>query len=149
MSEMASDPKAVVLAAFAALGRGDVMAIGDYLADDVVWEIMGGDGLIPGGWHYEGRDVVVEQVLTLVPLFYDVTTISLTLENTFVDGSTVILEFSNTAVCVTGAINDGARYVWVFTVDNGKIVKAREYLDSLKLQQLFFPADAVPKAAPH
>jgi ketosteroid isomerase-like protein len=38
-----SEPRDVVLTAFEALGRGEVMALGDLLAEHAVWEIMGGD----------------------------------------------------------------------------------------------------------
>ena len=136
---MTSEPRDVVLAAFEALGRGEVMALGDLVADDAVWEIMGADGLLPGGARYEGRRAIVENVLPLVPQFYDTSTFDLRAENVFTDGPTVIIEFSLRATCTNGRVNDGARYVWIFRVESGKIVSAREYIDSLKLSRLFFP----------
>lgn len=134
-----SEPRDVVLGALESLGRGDVMALGDLVADDAVWEIMGGDGLLPGGARYEGRQAIVETVLPLVPQFYDTSTFDLRAENVFTDGPTVIVEFSLRATCTNGRVNDGARYVWIFRVENDKIVSAREYIDSLKLSRLFFP----------
>jgi ketosteroid isomerase-like protein len=94
---------------------------------------------LPGGARYEGRQTIVENVLPLVPQFYDTSTFDLQAENVFTDGPTVIIEFSLRATCTNGRVNDGARYVWIFKVEDGKIVSAREYIDSLKLSRLFFP----------
>ena len=134
--------KDVVLATFEAMGRSDIAGMVEHLADDVVWEIMGGDGFIPGGRRYEGKGVVANDLLSIIPQLYVLDTIRLNREFVYTDGEAVIIEFTCCATATSGQVNDGAAYVWVHKVRDGKIYHAREYVDTLKLKGIFFAEGA-------
>ncbi len=113
----------IVRQAFAAWANGrNVFA--KLLADDVVWTIHGSD---PVAGTYTGRDDFVARAsVPLVsrlaePLVPEVHRI-------WAEGDTVVVRFDGSATTTSGTPYRN-RFVWIFTLEDGKVVRAEAFLD--------------------
>jgi ketosteroid isomerase-like protein len=113
---------------YASLAAGDAPAALGLLADDVEWRAM---------WHYKvtgrGPRAVAEGLLA--PLMAEWSSFALNSDAFIADGDTVVSLGSFTGVHgVTGKTVD-APYAHVWTIAGGKIVRFRQYIDTLAVAE--------------
>lgn len=127
-----TDARAVVETAWAAFSAKDLDTMLGCLADDVTWEIMGGEDFMPGGGLFSSKSEVVGRMIPLAGELFDLPTFSLTTTNVIVDGSTVVLEYIVNTKTPSGREFYDVKYIAVFEVTAGKISAIREYGHTLK-----------------
>lgn len=120
--------EAVVRDFYASLSSGDISAALALMAPDIEWVTM---------WHYkvEGRgpDRVAEGLLK--PLVAEWLAFSLIPTEFITDGEEVVSLGDFTGVhSVTGKTSD-ARYAHVWTIREHKIVRFRQYIDTLAIAE--------------
>lgn len=125
---------------FETLSTGDLDALAKLLHEDMSWEPMVRD--IPGAGLHQGRDTVINAFLAPVRGTFRLGDPKVHIDAMVSDGDRVMAE--------TRAIGERAdgkpyanRYAWAFELRDGKILKVREYMDSLYVARWF---DMVPPA---
>jgi len=122
----------IVKQAYAAFGRGDIQGLLALLAEDIEW-ITPGEGLPVAGTHRGQAEVAA---------FFQ--KISEVLEITFLEtrefvaqgDRVLVVGFDRGRVKTTNRTFEG-HWVMAFTVRNGKVTKAQEYIDTLALARGF------------
>ena len=133
MNSDLKDTKAIVRQWWKALERGDIPTVVNSLADDMVWEVMGMDELMPIT-VFRSKEVVARDLLPIFSQMYDVKNLEFDITNMIAEGSTVAMEFTINAILLNGRAYKNVKYVAVVKVDNGKIKSMREYADGLKVK---------------
>ena len=133
MNSDLKDTKAIVRQWWKALERGDIPTVVNSLADDMVWEVMGMDELMPIT-IFRSKEVVARDLLSMFSQMYDVKNLEFDITNMIAEGSTVAMEFTINAILLNGRAYKNVKYVAVVKVDNGKIKSMREYADGLKVK---------------
>lgn len=118
---------------FEALSTGELDRLRPFLDEESVWEPMVKD--IPGAGCYKG-EAIIDEFLAPVRGLFAPGDPKVHVETIFSDGDMVAVEsFSD------GKLQDGRayhnRYSWVFRMNNGKIGRLREYMDSHYVARLF------------
>ena len=125
----------VVKEAYAAFQRGDIPAVLAALDDDIQWQaVIGTEGIVPTAGLRRGRAGVAQFFQQLA----DNVTFDAFEPREFIaqgDQVAVIGRYKGNAK-TTGKTWD-VEWVMVFTLRNGKVVRFREYSDSLKLAAAF------------
>ncbi len=133
MNSDLKDTKAIVRQWWKALERGDIPTVVNSLADDMVWEVMGMDELMPIT-IFRSKEVVARDLLSMFSQMYDVKNLEFDITNMIAEGDTVAMEFTINAILLNGRAYKNVKYVAVVKVDNGKIKSMREYADGLKVK---------------
>ena len=133
MNSDLKDTTAIVRQWWKALERGDIPTVVNSLADDMVWEVMGMDELMPIT-IFRSKEVVARDLLPIFSQMYDVKNLEFDITNMIAEGSTVAMEFTINAILLNGRAYKNVKYVAVVKVDNGKIKSMREYADGLKVK---------------
>ncbi len=127
-----------VLDFFETLSTGDLDALALQLHEDMSWEPMVTD--IPGAGRHEGRDKVLNEFLGPIRGVFRPGDPKVHIDAIVSDGDRVMVETR-----ATGERADGKpyanRYAWAFELRDGKILRVREYMDSLYVARFF---DMVP-----
>jgi hypothetical protein len=128
---------------FETLSTGDLAALAGLLHEDMSWEPMVRD--IPGASRHEGRDKVINELLAPVRGVFRPGDPKVHVDAIVSDGDRVMAETR-----ATGERADGKpysnRYAWAFELRDGKILKVREYMDSLYVARWFDMIPAGPAA---
>ncbi len=126
---------AVVQAAYAAFGRGDIAALLNTFADDISWRpVIGTAAHVPFSGDRHGKDAAAE--------FFRIVAETETFEQfeprEFVAQGDAVVAIGHyrATVKATGRSFD-ADFVMVFTVRNGKIAAFREYTDTAAVNDAF------------
>lgn len=118
---------------FAALSTGDLEKLRPFLDENSVWEPMVKD--IPGAGSYKGN-AIIDEFLAPVRGMFAPGDPKVHPQNIFSDGDYVAVESYS-----DGKLQDGRtynnRYSWVFRMNNGKIGRLHEYMDSHYVATLF------------
>jgi ketosteroid isomerase-like protein len=118
---------------FTALSSGDLDRLRPFLDEDSVWEPMVKD--IPGAGSYRG-DAIIDEFLGPVRGMFAPGDPKVFPQTIFSDGDYVAVESYS-----AGKLQDGRdyhnRYSWVFRMNNGKIGRLHEYMDSHYVAGLF------------
>jgi len=122
----------IVKDAYAAFGRGDMQGLLALLADDIEW-ITPGEGLPVAGTH-RGQAQVAEYFQKISEMLE----ISFLETREFVSQGdrVLVVGFHRGRVKATNRTLEG-HWVMAFTVRNGKMTNAREYIDTLALARGF------------
>jgi ketosteroid isomerase-like protein len=129
-----------VLAFFETLSTGDLDALALQLHEDMSWEPMVRD--IPGAGLHQGREAVLNDFLGPIRGVFKPGDPKVRIDAMVSDGDRVMVETR-----ATGERADGKpyanRYAWAFELKDGKILRVREYMDSLYVARFFdmIPAD--------
>jgi hypothetical protein len=127
-----------VLDFFETLSTGDLDALVGRLHEDASWEPMVRD--IPGAGLYEGRDKIINEFLAPIRGAFRAGD-----PKTEVDAFVSVGEHVMCETHATGQRADGKpyanRYAWAFEVRDGRILRIREYMDSLYVARFF---DMIP-----
>ncbi|MCP5198937.1 MAG: nuclear transport factor 2 family protein [Gammaproteobacteria bacterium] len=132
---MTTNAKAIVEAAIAALNAGDGEAFMATLADDIAWQFFGSHRF---AGTFTGKQALGEGLFAVV----DATMIDglkVEVRKIIADGDCVVVEAKGDARSKAG-LDYNNDYCLVFEVTNGKISRAREYLDSELVTRVFGPA---------
>jgi uncharacterized protein len=119
---MSAENIEVVRATYEALDKGDLQHIGEGLADEVEWETPES---LPLGGIARGRDAVLGRIAGLLQLWSE---FSLEPDEYIDAGERVIARGVQRAVGPGGASE--SRYLHVFTLRGGKIVRAEYIADT-------------------
>jgi ketosteroid isomerase-like protein len=123
-----------VLDFFETLSSGDLDALALILHEDASWEPMVRD--IPGAGKHQGRDKVINEFLAPIRGVFRPGDPKVFIDAMVSDGDRVM--------CETRAIGEKAdgkpysnRYAWAFELRDGKVLRIREYMDSLYVARWF------------
>ena len=129
-----------VLDFFVTLSSGDLNALALLLHEDASWEPMVRD--IPGAGVHQGRDTVINEFLAPVRGTFRAGDPKVHVAALVSDGDRVMAETRATGQRADGKPYDN-RYAWAFELRDGKILRIREYMDSLYVARWF---DMIPSA---
>jgi hypothetical protein len=119
-----------VLDFFETLSSGDLDALASQLHEDMSWEPMVRD--IPGAGLHQGRDKVLNEFLAPVRGAFRPGEPKVYVDFMVSDGDGRVVAETRAvgAKADDGRVYDN-RYAWVFEFRDGKVLKVREYMDSL------------------
>ena len=117
---------------FKGLENGDGAAFFEHVADDVDWTVM---GTHPLAGHYLSKKAFIEGTFTKLGQVLPQGT-QLHVEHLIVKDDQAAVELHSLATAKNGMRFDN-RYCWVVYFSNGRIVRARAYLDSVMVARLF------------
>jgi uncharacterized protein len=128
----AEQNKELVTKTWQALAGGDIKTAFNNMADNVSW-------LIPGNGPVSGLKRGKEEIMTFMSGIGQVFPEGLKSEirKTYADGDAVIIELTNRGKVSNGKFYEN-EYCFVFEVENGKIRRIREYVDTQKAQSILF-----------
>ena len=124
-----NETRALVERYYEALSKGDRSAIGDTLADDVVWEPPTGGPLEP----VRRRDALLDALVGpgITELFDFSKPFALEVRSMIVEGDKAVVQQRLTATAkATGAPYDN-QYCWIYTCADGRIAHMEEYANTL------------------
>jgi hypothetical protein len=127
-----------VLDFFETLSSGDLDALAGHLHEDASWEPMVRD--IPGAACHEGRDTIINEFLAPVRGAFRPGDPKTHVDAMISDGDRVVCETHATGLKADGKAYAN-RYCWVFELRDGKVLRVREYMDSLYVARFF---DMIP-----
>ena len=143
-----NDPKSVVVRYVEAVRDGDLDVIRDSFAPDAVWHYPGQVPVLAGEWR--GRDTIVNDFLgSMGVLFAPGGAPAVALVNAFAAGNQVLAEWTSKGTAANGSPYD-VLCAGVYTVEDGRITRVREFADTLGVTTSLFPdrLDETPTAAP-
>ena len=113
---------------FETLSSGDLDALALLLHEDMSWEPMVKE--IPGAGLHQGRDKVLNEFLAPVRGAFRPGEPKSTINGIVSDGDHVMVEARAIGYRADGKLYDNL-YAWAFELKDGKILRVREYMDSL------------------
>jgi ketosteroid isomerase-like protein len=118
-----------VLVFFETLSTGDLDALGRLMCEDMSWETMVRD--IPGAGLHQGRDKILNEFLAPVRGAFRPGEPKILVDHMVSDGDRAIVETrAQGTKADDGRLYDNL-YCWAFEFRDGKVLKIREYMDSL------------------
>ncbi len=133
----------VVFDFFETLSSGDLDALALLLHEDMSWEPMVKD--IPGAGLHQGRDKVLNEFLAPVRGAFRPGEPKSTINGIVSDGERVMVEARAIGLRADGKPYDN-HYAWAFELKDGKILRVREYMDSLYTARFWDMIPAGPAA---
>jgi uncharacterized protein len=123
-----------VLDFFAALSRGDLVAVRAMLHEDATWTAQVRE--VPGAGTHRGHKGIVDEFLTPIRGMFAPGDPKVIIDSIASNGPLVMLETRG-----SGHLRDGREYAnlyaWAVEVRDGKIAAIREYMDSHYVMGLF------------
>jgi uncharacterized protein len=129
----AEEKKELVTRTWAAIGKGEIKSAFAHMSDDVSWLVPGN---LPG---VSGLKRGKEEILKFMSGVGDTFPEGLQSEirKVHCDGDTVVVELTN-----RGKVRNGKQYeneyCFVFELEDGKIRRIREYVDTQKAREILF-----------
>jgi uncharacterized protein len=127
------EKKAFVTNTWNAFGKGDIKAAFANMADNVSWVVPGDMPGVSG--LKRGKDEILKFMSGVSQVFPE--GLQSEIRKTFCDGDTVIIELTNRGKVSNGKSYEN-EYCFVFELENGKIRRIREYVDTQKAKDLLF-----------
>jgi uncharacterized protein len=125
--------KSLVTQTWSAFGKGDVKTAFANMSDNVSWLIPGS---LPGvSGLKRGKDEILKFMAGVGQNFPE--GLQSEIRRTYCDGDTVILELTNRGKVANGK-NYENEYCFIFELEDGKIRRIREYVDTQKAKELLF-----------
>lgn len=125
--------KTLVTQTWTAFGKGDVKAAFANMSDNISWLIPGD---LPGvSGLKRGKDEILKFMAGVGGRFPE--GLQSEIRKTYCDGDTVIIELTNRGKVVNGK-NYENEYCFVFELEDGKIRRIREYVDTEKAKNIIF-----------
>ncbi|HYA35879.1 MAG TPA: nuclear transport factor 2 family protein [Candidatus Binataceae bacterium] len=129
----AEQNKQIVIKAWSGTGKGDLKPLLEVLDDNVSWLIPGN---IPGvSGLKRGKEEIVKFMAGIGNAFPE--GLQTEIRRAYADGDAVILELNNKGKVSNGKFYDN-EYCFVFELENGKIRRIREYVDTQKAKETLF-----------
>jgi ketosteroid isomerase-like protein len=118
----------------AALGAGDPRALRAFFAADASWTLQAGHLPMAGTW--EGRERIIDGFFATAMSQYEPGSVHIEVTAMIAEHDHVVLQWTSRA-----STRDGRPYengcIGVFTVRDGLIAAVREYMDTLRLGDVF------------
>ncbi len=127
------EKKAFVVNTWNAFGKGDIKAAFANMADNVSWVVPGNMPGVSG--LKRGKDEILKFMSGVSQTFPE--GLQSEIRKTFCDGDTVIIELTNRGKVSNGKSYEN-EYCFVFELENDKIRRIREYVDTQKAKDLLF-----------
>ena len=108
--------------AYGAFGRGDIPGVLGLLAEDVDWNVP---EAVPHGGHFEGRDAVGGFFQGIGERWED---FDVQIDD-MVDGGENVVGVGRARGNLKGTGEAGYGFTHVFTIQDGQVVRFREYVD--------------------
>jgi ketosteroid isomerase-like protein len=125
-----------------AVGAGDQRALREFFAADASWTLQAGHLPMAGTW--QGRERIIDGFFATATSQYEPDSVQLEVTAMIAEHDHVVLQWTSRA-----CTRDGRPYengcIGVFTIRDGVITAVREYMDTLRLGDVF--ATAAPTAA--
>jgi ketosteroid isomerase-like protein len=125
--------KDLVTRTWTAFGKGDIKAAFANMSDNVSWLIPGNTPGVSG--LKRGKDEILKFMSGVSTIFPE--GLNSEIRKTYCDGDTVIIELTN-----RGKVSNGKQYeneyCFVFELEDGKIRRIREYVDTQKAKEILF-----------
>jgi ketosteroid isomerase-like protein len=137
----------VVLNAWAAFASRDAAKVAAQFTPDAEWIAPEGNATavaLGGPCHLVGPQALARFITEWVPKLFRNTQVEF--ERVLVAGQTVVIELTYRAGLANGR-NYGNRYCFLFDVEDGRIRRVREYMDTLAGQKMIFGDEAPRKIA--
>lgn len=122
----------------AAMGRLDVPALSDLLADDATWWLAGD---LPVSGLYEGKPAVIGDFLWSASALFEPGSLGFELQHLVSGAGTVVAEYVGTARSLANGKPYRNTYCTVFDCRDGKISAVREYLDTAHVGEVLYQTD--------
>ncbi len=122
-----------------AMGRADIPALSELLADDASWW-LGGD--MPVSGLYEGRQAVIGGFLASAAALFEPGSLGFDLHFVSDAGDRVIVEYAGNAQGVATGKSYHNAYCTIFECRDGKIHAVREYLDTAHARDVLYSVTA-------
>ena len=123
----AEEKKTLVVSTWTAFGKGDIKAAFANMDDNVSWLVPGNAPGVSG--VKKGKEEILKFMSGVGDVFPE--GIKSEIRRTYCDGDTVIVELTN-----RGKVKNGKQYeneyCFVFELENGKVRRIREYVDTQK-----------------
>jgi ketosteroid isomerase-like protein len=129
----AEQNKEMVTATWTAFGKGDIKTAFANMADNVSWLIPGSTPGVSG--VKRGKDEILKFMASVGNLFPEGLKSEITRAHATEDA--VILELTNRGKVSNGKSYEN-EYCFVFELENGKIRRIREYVDTQKAKDILF-----------
>jgi uncharacterized protein len=129
----AEQNKEMVKATWTAFGKGDLKTAFGNMADNVSWLVPGSIAGVSG--VKRGKDEILKFMGSVGAVLPEGMHSEIT--RAYADGDTVILELTNKAKVSNGKSYEN-EYCFVFEIENGKIRRIREYVDTQKAKEILF-----------
>ena len=128
-----TEPKTVVRDFLATFSRGDVDGVLDAMSDDATWWVSGGlDGM---SGTYE--KATFGPLLRGATAMYEEGALRITPTSMIAEGDKVAVEAEGHATMTSGRVY-APRYHFLFEVAGGKVLRVREYMDTMHAWETFF-----------
>jgi hypothetical protein len=136
----APSPNVTLVSDFlAAMGRVDIPALSELLADDASWW-LGGD--MPVSGLYEGKDAVIGGFLASAAALFEPGSLGFNLRVISDAGDRVIVEYAGIARGAATGKDYNNAYCTIFECREGKIHTVREYLDTAHAREVLYSVTA-------
>jgi hypothetical protein len=132
------DSKTVLTRYVEAVQAGDAGTIRDVFAADATWQL---DGELPISGTWRGRDAILNDFLGTAMSYYQPGSVSLEITRIVAEGEHAVMEWTSRARTTRGEPYEN-HCIGVFTVRDGRIVRVREYMDTLYAHRAAFAAAA-------
>ena len=125
--------KELVTKTWTAFGKGDVKAAFANMSDSVSWLVPGSTPNVSG--LKRGKDEILKFMAGVGNVFPE--GLQSEIRRTYCDGDAVILELTNRGKVSNGK-NYENEYCFIFELEDGKIRRIREYVDTQKAKEILF-----------
>jgi uncharacterized protein len=127
------EKKAFVTNTWGLFGKGDIKAAFANMADNVSWVVPGNMPGVSG--LKRGKEEILKFMSGVSQTFPE--GLKSEIRKTFCDGDTVIIELTNRGKVSNGKSYEN-EYCFVFELENDKIRRIREYVDTQRAKDLLF-----------
>ena len=124
--------KELVTNFWSAFAKGDIKTAFANMDDNVSWLVPGNTEV--SGLH-RGKDAILKFMSGVGAVFPE--GLQSEIKRAYADGDTVILELTNRGKVSNGKFYEN-EYCFVFELENGKIRRIREYVDTQKAKEILF-----------
>lgn len=125
----------------AAMGRADITALSEMLAEDATWWLAGD---LPVSGLYRGKAAVIGEFLWSASVLFEPESLSFELRKTTIAGDTVIAEYIGTGRGLNGGSHYRNSYCTIFECGDGRISAVREYFDTAHARQALYRVNDRP-----
>lgn len=127
------EKKNLVTQTWTSFGKGDIKAAFANMSDNVSWLVPGTTAGVSG--LKRGKDEILKFVSGLGSVFPE--GLQSEIRRTYCDGDTVIVELTNRGKVSNGKSYEN-EYCFVFELEDGKVRRIREYVDTQKSKEILF-----------
>ena len=136
MIQADTDNERLVVDFFTTLSTGNLERVREFFHEEATWVAMVKG--IPGVGIHRGKKGIVDEFLKPIRGMFAPGDPKVTLTSMASKGSLVIAESKGSGKVADGRPYDNL-YCWALEIQDGKIFRLREYMDSLYISQLFGP----------